>query len=236
MWKKYNDVIVRTFGYTYRFEKADGDQCSIGYKATEENTCVPCDGNAYGKECLQRCQCSNVEICDHIQGCINIFKSTDAGKSSQYSKGTEWPDNKSADFVDTTFQLSKSSHSFSTGRPDVKQKVNVEKKGSSSISSHLIIYVVCTGSLAVIIALSILFRRFCYRQTITFCWKTKNSVRIANHRNDNYNDEFLNEIFELERYGSIYDIIDEQNMIENIEQLQDDMNSGDTDVPHYDLD
>lgn len=56
-----------------------------------------------------------------------------------------------------------------------------------------------------------------------------NSVHIANHRIENYNDEFLNENFELERHGSIYDLIDEQNMIENIEHLQCDMNSCDAD-------
>lgn len=95
--------------------------------------------------------------------------------------------------------------------------------GSASLSSHLIIYVMCTGSLALIIGLSILFRQYYYRQTNAMCWKTKNIVQIENHRNSNYDDEFQEDIFELERHGSIYDLIDEQSMVANIEHLQHDM-------------
>ncbi|VDI72726.1 Hypothetical predicted protein [Mytilus galloprovincialis] len=53
-------------------------------------------------------------------------------KSSQYSKGTELPDNKSTEFVTTSFKLSKSSRPVTTGRPDVKQNVNLQKKASDN--------------------------------------------------------------------------------------------------------
>ncbi|CAC5415667.1 unnamed protein product [Mytilus coruscus] len=142
---------------------------------------------------------------------------------SQYSKGTEWSENMTTHSVATSIQMSKSTHSSSIGSPDVRQNGNIEKKGSKTLSSNIIIYFLCTGSLAVIIGLSILFRQYCYRQKNALCWKIKNSVQIANHRNSAYNDEFRDDFFELERNGSIYDIIDENNMIENIEHLQDEM-------------
>lgn len=88
----------------------------------------------------------------------------------------------------------------------------------------------CTGGLAVIIGLCILFRQHCNRQTRTTCWKSKNSIQIAHPRNDNFNNEFQDEILPLERYESIYDMIDEQNMIENIDHLQDDMHMGHDDI------
>lgn len=64
-------------------------------------------------------------------------------------------------------------------------------------------------------------------------WGEKNSTRIANHNNGNFDDDFQDDIFVLERHGSIYNIIDEQNMIENIEQLQDDMHIIHDDIHEY---
>lgn len=94
----------------------------------------------------------------------------------------------------------------------------------------------CTGCLALFIGLSILFRQYDYRHTNVLCWKTKDIVEIENHRNSNYDHEFQEEIFELESHGSIYDLIDEQNMVANIEHLQDDIPIGPDNIYEFAFD
>ncbi|VDI75375.1 Hypothetical predicted protein, partial [Mytilus galloprovincialis] len=63
------------------------EKCLDGFESLDGSPCRSCPKGYFGKECLHICSC-NIDICDHVTGCLNVLPSTEAATTGDHAEGT----------------------------------------------------------------------------------------------------------------------------------------------------
>ncbi|CAC5388500.1 unnamed protein product [Mytilus coruscus] len=50
--------------------------CFKGYTSYIGQSCKPCSRNTFDERCRDECTCSGFEICDHVEGCVDLSSTT----------------------------------------------------------------------------------------------------------------------------------------------------------------
>ncbi|XP_071139756.1 uncharacterized protein [Mytilus edulis] len=165
-------------------------QCKPGFTSMKGRPCYKCIEPLFGKKCSFKCNCSRSEICHNVNGCVAKTQKKSAVMSASFDTSTS----KMGLYLQT-----------STGVRLTDDNIDWLTR------DKLLMYIMCTGLCAVSIGLLVI----CRNRGTQFFYMLK--MRRKTSVNSKLAIEVVNEeIFQMS--GSIYDLVDDQNMLDNQER------------------
>ncbi|XP_052072575.1 uncharacterized protein LOC127710658 [Mytilus californianus] len=185
----------------YNYELINGScvVCQTGFiNRNGGSSCIPCEDNWYGKQCLNLCECEFYQRCNHVHGCLNETITTEPIQTST----PEWIWSTAVRENLTTV----TSMSFSNVNTMI-QNITPLKEITGLLQREIVIYSVVTGSLVVAIGLTSLVRK--YRR------KSKGKATNPGIPNTNQSKSLRRMRTHVDSASSLYAEIDETMLVEN---------------------
>ncbi|CAC5357726.1 MEGF10_11 [Mytilus coruscus] len=199
-------------------------ECSVGFESLDGSPCSPCPIEFYGKECANRCNCIKGQKCDHVMGCVTLQQNSTEGVSEstlvqvKYTPTfTEYNVSRLSTFWFQTIQSFKFREKHSTVRSSTGQITTTQKTKAIDIglnSREIIVYSISAGAFVFVILLCTVFQRR-YKQI----YGNFKRNQTGNRRMRNISANPLPEL-PLEDIEDIYEVIDESNMMDHLDNLR----------------
>ncbi|VDI64177.1 Hypothetical predicted protein [Mytilus galloprovincialis] len=201
-------------------------ECLNGFESFDGSPCSPCPDGFHGKDCAIKCNCNDIQLCDHIMGCTmkqqqnTTEEVAESTVTMQYTSTMTDRDIKITSLTTVspptikthmmTFTEKETTVGITTRRIITTTTKPTEKNLGFS-NREIIVYSICAGGFVCVILLCTVCQRR-YKQM----YGNFRQYKTGKKRRRNIPEVSIPEI-PLEASEGIYEIIDESNMIDNFE-------------------